>query len=120
MRRSPVLLTFAFLTLVAASALAANVKEVHKTVPLDPNGKVTLDSHNGSVTVLAWNQPSVQVDARIVPADHTFDYPEDVQKTEVKVTGGGSSVDIESDYSAVESHVTLFGFNHTRPPVQYT
>lgn len=121
MRRSSVLAVFAFATLVAASALAADTKEVHKSLPLDANGRVTLDSHNGAVNVLTWNQPTVQVDAIIGPAEGAmFDYPEDVQKTDVRVTGGGSSVNIESDYSAVQSHVTLFGINHTSPPVHYT
>ncbi len=119
MRRSPVLFTFALVIFLAAVVHAAESKEVHKIVPLDANGRVTVDAHNGAITVTPWNQPSVSIDARIEPAEH-FDHPEDVQKTEVRVTGSGKDVAIESDYSAVPSHVSLFGIQQSNPPIYYT
>jgi hypothetical protein len=119
MRRSWILLTFAFLTVLATAAHAAEFKDVHKVVPIDANGRVTLDAHNGSVTVSPSNQPNVSIDARIEPVEH-FDHPEDVQKTEVRVTGGGKNVGIESDYSAITSHITLFGIQQSNPPIHYT
>ncbi len=119
MRRSSVLLTFAFLTVLAAAAYAAEFKDVHKVIPIDANGRVTLDAHNGSVTITAWSEANVSIDARIEPVEH-FDHPEDVQKTEVRVTGGGKNVKIESDYSAVPWHVSLFGIQQSYPPIHYT
>jgi hypothetical protein len=121
MRRSSILLAFAILTVLAAAAHAAEFKDVHKVVPIDANGRVTLDAHNGSVTITAWNQANVSIDARIEPVEHfDFDHPEDVQKTEVRVSGGGKNVDIESDYSAVPSHVSLLGIQQSYPPIHYT
>lgn len=110
------------ITLLAPFAIAASAtKEFHKVVPLDANGRVSLDSHNGTVSIMAWDQARVSIDARIGPADFGGE-AEDVQNTNVKVSGGGASLRIESDYSAVENHSWLFGFGTTRslPPVDYT
>src|SRR5436309_11683817 len=93
------LLVSLILMLVAAVSSAASDKRVHKTVSLDPNGSVSIDTHNGSIVVTTWNQPTVDVTARIEPGE--FGSDDSVQKTEVKVTGTGSRVRIESDYTGV-------------------
>ncbi|MGH9419874.1 MAG: DUF4097 family beta strand repeat-containing protein, partial [Thermoanaerobaculia bacterium] len=66
-----------------------------------------------------WNQPSVDVSARIERAD--FGSEDDVNRTEVRVTGSSEHVRIESDYSAVPSHyVFFFGVSRDLPLVHYT
>jgi hypothetical protein len=105
------------LLLVAMSAAAAE-KRVHKTVPLAASGNVAIDTHNGTVTVTTWNQPSVDVSARIEPGEIASD--EDVRLTEIHVTGSGDSVRIESDYSAVPSRFVFFGVSRDLPLVHYT
>jgi hypothetical protein len=93
-------------------------KRIHKVVPLDANGRVSINTHNGSVTIVTWNQPNVDIDAVVEPADS--EYPEDVQRTNVRVTGSGGSVRIESDYTDVPAHGTWFGINRNLPPIRYT
>src|SRR5205085_1045353 len=102
---------------VALSAAAAE-KRVHKTVPLAASGNVSIDTHNGTVTVTTWNQPSVDVSARIEPGEIAND--DDVRLTEIHVTGSGDSVRIESDYSAVPSRFVFFGISRDFPLVHYT
>ena len=117
MRVRHAVLTFALLLI--ATTLSARERRIQKTVDLNANGAVSIDTHNGSITVTTWSSPRVQIDARIEPGDS--DYPEDVDKTEVRITGGGSSVRIESDYTAVGSHVTgWFNVNRTLPLIHYT
>jgi hypothetical protein len=87
---------------------ASPIKHFHRVVALDADGRLTIDTHNGSVTVMTWKQPNVQIDARI-EADAQSDDPQDVEKTNIKVTGSGSSVRIESDYSALPSHLSWLG-----------
>jgi len=106
-----------FLLLVALSASAAE-KRVHKAVPLAANGSVSIDTHNGTVTVTTWNQPSIDVSARIEPGEFAND--DDVRLTEIRVTGSGENVRIESDYSEVPSHFVFFGISHDLPLVHYT
>ena len=108
------------LATLAALPLFGEVKEFHKTLPLATSGAVSLSSHNGSVSVVAWNQPSVSIDARIEEPEFEG-RAEDVRNTDVKVTSSGSAVNIETDYSRVETHYWLFGLGQTRslPPVHY-
>ena len=106
------------LILIAAVADAATDKRVHKTISLGADGSVSLDTHNGTIVVTTWNQPTVDVNARIEPGEWTSS--EDVEKTQIKVTGSGNSVRIESDYSDVPTRFTWFGVSRNLPLVHYT
>jgi len=112
-----VIIPFVLMLAVATIAAAAD-KRVHKTAALDPNGSLSIDTHNGHVVVNTWNQPTVDIVARIEPGE--YGTQEDVDKTEIKVTGSGSSVRIESDYTRVGSHFAWFGITRDLPPVHYT
>jgi hypothetical protein len=114
MRKTSVILG---LLLVAVAANAAD-KRVHRTTSLAPNGSVSIDTHNGTIVVTTWNQPTVDVTARIEAGE--WGSQEDVNDTDVKVTGAGSDVRIESDYSSVGSHITWFGVSRNLPLVHYT
>jgi len=108
--------------LLFASAAAASDKVIHKTAALDPTGHVSVDTHNGSITVATWNRPQVDIQARV---ESTFDTSQaDVNATDVRVTGSGSSVDISTDYSGVEGWtyrtLGIFSGNITLPPMHYT
>jgi hypothetical protein len=67
------------IVLVVSSAFAADAKSVRKSVVLDQNGHLSIDSHNGSITVTTSNRPSVEIEARIV-ADYDCT-AEDVEGT---------------------------------------
>lgn len=112
-----------FLLLLAPVAIQASPsREVHKVVDLDPSGRVTIDTHNGSVTITTWDRPSVQIDARIDPGDRWSS--DDVGRTKVRIGGSRSEVNIESDYSELEgwsSNWWLGLFNGTSLPlIHYT
>lgn len=117
-----------FAMFVAATAVSllqgSPIRHFQRVVALNADGHLTIDTHNGSVTVTTWKQPNVRIDARI-EADPQSDTPDDVEKTNIKVTGSGSSVRIESDYSAVSSRASWLGFSiggsqSSLPLVHYT
>jgi len=110
-------LALALVILAAASAGAAT-KEFHKNVPLAANGSVSLETHNGSVEVAPWAQPAVGIDAKIEPQPDSS-HPEDVNVTDVKVTGSGGNVSIVSDYDRVPTHTGFFGMNRELPLIRY-
>jgi len=89
---------------LAAGAQASDIKEVHKTLALDKDGRVSIHTYKGSVTVTTWDRPEVQVDARIEPGGDEREDREKVQWTEARVSGGGASVQIHSDYDDVKHH----------------
>ncbi len=103
---------------VAAIAGASTERRIHKTMALDPNGSVSIETHNGTIVVTTWNQPTVDINVRIEPGD--FGSSDDVNKTNVKVTGSGSSVRIESDYSAVPTHFGWIYISRNLPLIHYT
>ena len=103
--------------LIATIATAAE-RKLHRTAQLDPAGSLSIDTHNGSITITTWNQPNVDITARIEPAE--FGRDEDVEKTDVKVTGSSGSVHIESDYTDVPTRLTWFGIQRDLPLIHYT
>ena len=102
------------LILLLLAPLAFADKRVHKT--FGATDRVSITTHNGTITITAWNQPTVDVNATI----EATDYPEDVEKTDVKFTQSGGSIRIESDYDNVPSHGSWFGTNRQLPPIHYT
>jgi hypothetical protein len=47
------------LALTGGVAMAANVKEVRRELPLDLRGKVSVETYKGSITVTTWEKPLV-------------------------------------------------------------
>lgn len=89
------------LALTGGVAMAANVKEVRRELPLDLRGKVSVETYKGSITVTTWEKPLVEVYARVEP-DGTRPRPaEQIASTEVRIEGSGNSVRIETAYEEV-------------------
>jgi hypothetical protein len=110
-------ITLVSLLLAIAPLTMAAERHIHRIMPLDANGRVSVSTHNGSITVTTWNQPNVDIDAQIVPAD--WSDAEDVARTDVKISGSASSVQIESDYTNVPAQMSWFGSSRNLPPIHY-
>ncbi len=97
--------------LIAGAAQAADVKEVHRTLPLDPDGRLQIHTFKGSITVKTSAAAEVQISARIEPDGDDRWQQEKVEETEVRISGGGRSVEVKSDYDEVRHHrfLGLFG-----------
>ena len=110
------------LTLLLAASPAVADRTVSKTLPLAADGKVTIDTYKGSISVTPWDRTEVAVEARIVPDDSCGsekDQKEWVAATGVVIEPSGRSVRIESDYDQLE---TSWGFLRgctSRPFVHY-
>jgi hypothetical protein len=80
---------------------AADSRTVDKTLPLPPTGSVTIDSHNGSISVNTWDRPEIQIHA-VIEMNSGFSSSDDDRRrfneTRIDITGTGDSVRIESDY----------------------
>ena len=93
---------------VAAGAQASDVKEVHKTLALDKDGRLSINTYKGSITLTTWDRPEAKIDVRIEPDANDWDSRDKVQWTEVRINGGGGSVDIRTDYDEVKRHTRGF------------
>ncbi|HTO87147.1 MAG TPA: hypothetical protein VMR54_06410 [Thermoanaerobaculia bacterium] len=123
MRSNAVLPAFLLAASMAApTAAGADFKEFHKAVPLDPDGRVSIETFKGWIDVETWDRPEVDVAARIEPDDSGRHQAEKVRETEVRIEGSGSRVRIKSDYDAVHHRgfLGIFGDDRTLPFVRYT
>jgi hypothetical protein len=104
-----------FVCLLAAATLisAADVKEFHKTLPLDPTGHFSLDTYKGSIRITAWDQPQAEIHARIV-ADPFGWFAGSVDDVEIRVDNSPGDVRVKTDY---HHHPFIEG---NMPNVEYT
>jgi hypothetical protein len=70
---------------------------------LDSGGRLSIEASKGSLQLTAWDREEVEVHARIeAPQNVSADYARRaVEATRIDVSGSGSSVRIEPDYSDV-------------------
>lgn len=119
MYRFAMSLAVAALLFVSVDAAEAQERTVSETVDLDRDGRVTLKSFSGSITVTTWDEASAQIDVRIEGDDQDL-----VDQTEIRIEGGGRNLDIETDYEEVEDSqkfLGLFNFGDTdKPDAHYT
>jgi len=101
--------------LLAAATLisAADVKEFHKTLPLDPAGHFSLDTYKGSIRITTWDQPQAAIHARIVP-DPSGWFAGSVDDVEIRVDNSPGDVRVKSEY---RHHAFVEG---NMPNVEYT
>ena len=110
---------------VATAELAS--KDVHRTVALDRDGRVSIETYKGSVHITSWDRPEVDVTARIVADDACGDsrYQDRmVRDTEVRFSGEGRFLSLRSDYDRVDGFGNWsfwpLGGCSARPFVHYT
>jgi len=79
----------------SAQALSgANVtEEFHKTVPLNANGRVSLENINGNVEITGWERNEVQIDAVKSARDQ-----QRLDDARIEVDGSGNAVNIRTRY----------------------
>lgn len=116
MRTSNALLLSCLLFGSVATATAAD-RRVHQVVDLAATGRLAINTHNGTVFVTTWNQPRVEIDARIEPGE--FSDSGDVDKVEIKISGSRDNVRIETNYDALDWTRSWFSVTRTLPLVHY-
>lgn len=114
--------------LFMAAALAAffmhPVKEVRRTVPLEPAGRVYLTASRGTVEITAWDRPEVEVYARIEPRNLLGSQKACVEETQIRVDSWPASLRIAPAWADVDTRIprlvaALFGACTEQPLVRY-
>jgi hypothetical protein len=115
-------LTAALCAILAAPAQAAEPpsKAVDETRALAEDGRLSVDTYKGKVTVWAWDREEVSVRA-VVSSDGDCDEAADlVARTRVRVEGRGKEVRVVSDYDDLPKMRFSFpGDCGNRPFVNY-
>ncbi|HVW07269.1 MAG TPA: DUF4097 family beta strand repeat-containing protein [Bryobacteraceae bacterium] len=104
--------------LIACALLgAADTRTVDKTLPLPMKGSITIENHNGSITVNTWDRPEIEVHAVIEMSAGFLSSDADRRRfndTRVDIGNAGDSVHIKSEYPTWD---WLQGSN---PDIHYT
>lgn len=109
------LLLFSLSLLALLPARAQEARTVSDTVPLAAGGSVTIDNHEGSITVTTWDRDEVRYEARI-EAERGASHPE---RTTVVVDRSDRHLDLRTEYE--KSGGGFFGWNNQNiMPVHYT
>ena len=107
--------------LVAALAQGTDSKEIQQTIPLDRDGHLSIENYKGSITVTTWEKPEVRMGVRIDPDGVSSD-PDEMEKvalTEIRVSGSGRSVRIQSNYERLRHRhfLGIFGLGEGPLPL---
>ena len=116
---------------VVSSQLAAAQlsREIKKTIPLDADGRLVVDTYKGSITITTWDRAEVDISARIEADKSTWesrrDEEEKVRDTEVRIEGSGREVRLKTDYTRLKRQRRSFwnifdGDTGPLPFVHYT
>ena len=104
--RATALITVTFFAMAVSPNLTrateTGVKQVHKTLALDPTGFLTVETYKGAVSVHTWDKPEVDIQARVEPDGDSAGQKQAVEQTEVRIEGSGAEVHVKSDYSKLE------------------
>ena len=126
MKQALSFLFFLNFVLLTISALAQDSREVRKSGTFEPNGRVTIDTYKGSIKVVAWDKPEVEIFARIESDGFSRHSREQVEDTEIRIDLSSHSAHIKTDYNRVNNRHRgfwgIFGSDNSDnlPFVQYT
>ncbi len=113
---------FAYLLplVLAAAPARAQGDAYERTVALEPGGNLSVAASGGTVLLLAWDRPQVEIRARIeAPAGTDGDYAREiVEATRISVRETAGEVSVASDFSEVERR-GFFDRRRTQPDVHY-
>ncbi len=99
-------------------------KEIRRSLPFVPDGRVHLRTAGGSVDVSGWNRPEVRVEAQVVAASIAGNQRACVDGTRVAIDAWPGAVRIASDFAGVDTSnpwwfAALTGACTQRPAVHY-
>lgn len=108
------------LLLAAPCMVEAQGDTYEETAALQPGGSLAIEASGGSVLLLAWDRPQVEIQARVeAPADVDGAYAREiVTATRIDVRATAGEVRIRSDFSDVERR-GFFDRRRTLPDVHY-
>lgn len=96
-----------FLTFVL-SVQAQDSREVRKSGGFDQNGRVSVDTYKGTIKVLTWDRPEIEIVARIESDGWDRHSRERVEDTEIRIDLSSHSARIKTDYDRVRNRHSGF------------
>jgi putative adhesin len=98
---------------IASFSAGAEVRNLDRTVALDPLGTVSFQTFKGSIEVETWGEPRAEIHARIEPdttCGNEADQAERVRLTEIEVDSSADRLSLRSNYDRLE-HLSSIPFH---------
>ena len=104
-----VLCAFLIAGLFAANTALAQTpaRTLSDTVPLDPDGEVVVDNHEGRIIVDTWDRDEVKYEIRIMPTDED---PE-AERTTIEVDHRDDRLSLATTHEEGDDESGVFGFS---------
>lgn len=114
----PLLFSAFLLVVTIPSSTYAQAQRISDTVSLDPDGSVSIDNHEGNITVTTWDRDAVQYEVEI-------DAPEgsdELRNTEIEVDHSSGSLRLATTQRNRDDDGSWFSWNNGSdiPNVHYT
>ena len=92
-------------TVIVSTAFSQSSREINKTIPLNLNGHLFIDTYKGTITITTHDKPQVEVYVKIEQDDaDSQDAERDVKDTEIEIHGTDKEVTLRTNYRNVERH----------------
>lgn len=99
--------------LTVPASVHAQARTINETVALDPDGTVSIDNHEGRITVTGWDRDVVQYEVEIDAPEGS----EALENTDIRIDRSNQSLRLETEYDEGRSWSS---WNRDMPPVHYT
>ncbi len=97
------LVTTLCIAITISAAFSQPSREISKTLPLKPNGRLVIDTYKGSITVTTYDKPQVEIYVKIESDDSDpRDAAQDIDDTEIEIHGSSDEVRIHTNYNKLE------------------
>jgi hypothetical protein len=93
-----------FAILASITTLLAQSRDINRTLPLTAKGHLEIDTYKGEVRVTTWDQPQVEVYARIEVDGTSAESQRLANSTEVRIDSTGDTLRLKSDYPKMLSN----------------
>lgn len=100
-----VLLVFGLVLSLPASGQAP-ARTVAEAVPLSASGTVTVDNHEGSLTVTTWDRDQVRYEAEIMPTDED----PNAEKVTIQARSTDDRLRLATEHDEGDDESVIFGF----------
>ncbi len=105
------------LALLASLAPAQEQRQIQKTVPLSPDGRLFVDTYKGSVEVETWDRSQAEIIVQIEADGWDRRSEEKVRDTRILIEDSPGSVRIKTDYRDVRKGSSWFGWESGSLPL---
>lgn len=95
------ILFFVLAALFTLITYGQEVKEYEETLPFDPDGKVSIDTYKGTITVETWDKNEVYFHAKVEPDGggwNSTSPEEQLERCEVRYRHSEDHLSLKSDY----------------------